>query len=220
MADFTALRGADATGFAGGERRHVVMQHEGVGELAHQGVDLLAVARGAERGNHQRLGFAAGKQRRAVSAWQHAGTDRDRAHGAGIATVDTGLAFEDLRTHDLRFQIEHDVADIGRIRCHAADRCRFSCQRGVDCCGRVFQLGGTRLLVLGLICVAQFGFGDADVVRDRFARHRLGGANVLRKSADVGGVGRLDSGNQEEEDGAHCEDFGGLSRLARMLIFR
>ena len=62
MADFAAFRSAHTAGFARGERRHVVVQHEAVFVITGQGVDALGVALGAQRGNHQSLGFAAGKQ--------------------------------------------------------------------------------------------------------------------------------------------------------------
>jgi hypothetical protein len=71
VADFTALRATHATRFAGGERRHVVVEHEAVAVFAGQRVDDLLVALGAERGHHQRLRFATGEQRRAVGARQH-----------------------------------------------------------------------------------------------------------------------------------------------------
>ncbi len=111
MADFTALRRTDAAGFAGGERWHVVMQHEAIRILAHQRVDLLFVACGTQRGDYQRLSFTTGEQCRTVGTRQNAGTDRDRTHSAGVAAVDTWLAFEDLRTDDLGFQVEQDAAD-------------------------------------------------------------------------------------------------------------
>ena len=75
VADFAALGRADTAGFAGGVRGHVVVEHEAVGVFALQRVDDLLVARGAERGDDQRLRFAAGEQRRAVGARQHAGAD-------------------------------------------------------------------------------------------------------------------------------------------------
>jgi len=43
---------------------------------------------GTERGHHHRLGFAAGEQRRAVGAGQHADFGDDLAHGLGVAAVD------------------------------------------------------------------------------------------------------------------------------------
>ena len=115
VADFAALRRADAAGFAGGERRHVVVEHEAVVVLAHQRVDLLLVALGAERRDDQRLRFAAREQRRAVGARQHAGADLDRAHGARVAAVDARLAGQDLAAHDLRFDVEQHVADLAGV---------------------------------------------------------------------------------------------------------
>jgi hypothetical protein len=100
VADLAALRAADAAGLAGGEGRHVVVEHEAVLVLAGQRVDDLLVAAGAQRGDHQRLRLAAGEQRRAVGARQHAVADLDRAHGAGVAAVDARLAVEDLAAHD------------------------------------------------------------------------------------------------------------------------
>ena len=87
---------------------------------------------------------------RAVGARQHAESDRDRAHGARVAAVDARLAVEDLAAHDLRFEIEQDVADFVRrpagltagARVFAADasgrprrsrRCASGCAPA--CCG-------------------------------------------------------------------------------------
>ena len=53
---------AHAPGFAGGERRHVVVHHEMFGELTGQCIDALRVACGAECGNDQGLGFATREQ--------------------------------------------------------------------------------------------------------------------------------------------------------------
>ncbi len=105
MTDFAALGRAYATGFAGGVRREVVVQHEAVGIFALQRVDFLLVTRGAQGRHHQRLGFATGEQGGTVGARQYAGTDGDRAHGAGIATVDARFAVENLAAHDLGFQV-------------------------------------------------------------------------------------------------------------------
>jgi hypothetical protein len=76
------------------------VQHEAVFVLAGQRVDALRIALGAQRGHHQRLGFAAREQRRAVGAGQHAVADFDGAHGARVAAVDAGLAGQDLAAHD------------------------------------------------------------------------------------------------------------------------
>jgi hypothetical protein len=112
VADFAALGAAHATHFAGGEGRHVVVQHEAVFVLAGQRVDALCIALGAQRGHDQGLGFAAGEQRRAVGARQHAVADLDGAHGAGVAAVDAGLAGQDLAAHDLGFDVEQHAFDL------------------------------------------------------------------------------------------------------------
>ena len=95
------------------------MEHEAVFVLAHQRVDALRVALGAQRGHDQRLGFAAGEQGRAVGAGQHAGADLDGAHGARVAAVDARLARQDLAAHDLGFDVEQQVVDLGGVELDA-----------------------------------------------------------------------------------------------------
>jgi hypothetical protein len=81
--------------------------------------------------------------------------DRDRAHGAGVAAVDARLAVQDLRTHDLGFHVEQDIADFGRIgldalrgqACHDFGRQRLE-----------FLLA--RRLLAGLVGVADFRVGQ------------------------------------------------------------
>ena len=82
------------------------MEHEAIAVLAHERVDDLLVARGAEGAATMRLRLAAREQRRAVRARQDAGANRDRPHGARIATIDARLAGEDLLADDLGFEIE------------------------------------------------------------------------------------------------------------------
>src|SRR4029077_11472909 len=109
VADLAPLGEAVASGLAGGVRRHVVVEHEALAVLAGERVDDLLVAPGAERDRPQRLGLAAGKQRRAVGARQHADAHGDRAHSARVTAVDARLAIEDLAAHDLRLEVEADV---------------------------------------------------------------------------------------------------------------
>ena len=78
------------------------MQHERLFALALQRVDDLRVAAGAERRRDQRLGLAAGEQRRAVGARQHAGAHDDVAHGAGVAAVDARLRRRATRLRTMR----------------------------------------------------------------------------------------------------------------------
>ena len=72
MADFAAAGRAHAAGLADRVGREVVVQQEAFLVGAFQRVDVLLVLAGAERGDHQRLGLAAGEQRRAVGARQDA----------------------------------------------------------------------------------------------------------------------------------------------------
>ena len=91
------------------------MEHEAVFVLAHQRVDALRVALGAQRGDDQRLRLAAREQRRAVGARQHAVADLDGAHGARVAAVDARLAGQDLAAHDLGFDVEQQVVDLDGV---------------------------------------------------------------------------------------------------------
>ena len=61
MTDLAALGRTDTTGFTGGERREVVMQHEAVFVFTRQGIDDLLVSRRAQGNGNQRLRFTAGK---------------------------------------------------------------------------------------------------------------------------------------------------------------
>ncbi len=125
MTDLATLRRADATSFASGEWRHIVVKHEAIGVFAHQCIDLLFVACGAKRSHYERLGFTASKQGRTVRTRQYAVTDCDRTYGACITTVNARFAFKNLRTNDFGFQIKQNAADFSRIRSSTANRCCF-----------------------------------------------------------------------------------------------
>ena len=84
------------------------MQQERLFVRSRQRVDVLLVLAGAERGHDHRLGFAAGEQRRAVGARQHADFGDDVAHGLGVAAVDALAGVEDVPANDLGFEfLEH-----------------------------------------------------------------------------------------------------------------
>ena len=84
------------------------MEYEAVGVFALQRIYDLPIACGSERRHHQCLGFAASKQRRAMSARQCAGADGDRPYRAGVAAVYARLALENLVAHDFRFHIHEN----------------------------------------------------------------------------------------------------------------
>ena len=108
VADFAASGRAHAAGFPDRERREVIVQHERLFVRALQRIDVLLVLAGAERGNHQRLGLAAGEQRRAVRARQNADFRHDLTHGREVAAVDALASVENVPAHDLGFEfLEH-----------------------------------------------------------------------------------------------------------------
>ena len=131
------------------------MEHEAVFVLAHQRVDALRVALGAQRGHDQRLGFAAGEQGRAVGARQRAGTDLDRPHGAGVAAVDARLAGQDLAAHDLGLDVEHQAVELGRVELVA-----FGLQVGLHGAAGFAQGLGSGLLAADLVGSAQLFLGQ------------------------------------------------------------
>ena len=81
------------------------MQHESVVIFARQCIDGLRITARTQRGDHQGLRLAAGEQGRAMRARQHAGTNGDRTHGTGIATVNTRRPFQDPAPYHLGLQV-------------------------------------------------------------------------------------------------------------------
>ena len=93
MADFAAARPAHKPNLANAERRKVIVQHEALERFAGlQQLDALFIVLGAQRDRHQRLRFAARKERGTVRARQNArftpdrrGLRRKRGHRDGGA---------------------------------------------------------------------------------------------------------------------------------------
>ncbi len=156
VADLAALGAADPAGLAGGVGRHVVVQHEAVGVGAFERVDGLLVAAGAERGDDQRLGLAAGEQRGPVGARQHAGADGDRTHGAGVAAVDARLARQDAVAHHAGFEtVESVLHHVGGDGVHLG-RDQF----GEGLAAHLVDRGHARLFLLDVVGLLQAGFGQ------------------------------------------------------------
>ena len=116
MADLAAAGRSHAAGLAGRVGREVVVQHEVLAVLAVERVDDLLVLAGAERGDDERLGFAAGEQRRAVGARQDADLGDDRPDRLGVAAVDARLAAQDRAAHDVLFQVLEELAGQACLR--------------------------------------------------------------------------------------------------------
>ena len=112
VTDFATARRAHAARLAHRIGREVVVQHEVLLVGAFQRIDELLVFSGAERGNHQRLGFAAGEQRRAVRARQDADFRDDRAHRFGVAAVDALAGIEHRVAHHLGFHIVEQAVEL------------------------------------------------------------------------------------------------------------
>ena len=124
---------------------------------AVEGIDILLVLAGAERRDHERLGFAAGEQSRAVGAGQHPDLRLDRAHGGQIAPVDASLIIENVPAHDLGLGVVERFGDlVGRefgLRALRRQRRHDLRLDGVD--------GGVALLLLRQrIGGAQIGLAD------------------------------------------------------------
>ena len=111
VTDFASLRRADAAGFAGSKRRHVVVKHEAFTLLSGQTVNDLFVLFGAQSCDNQSLGFTAGEERRAVSTRKNAGANFDRTNGTGVAAVDTRFAGKNLAANVSSFHFKENVGD-------------------------------------------------------------------------------------------------------------
>jgi hypothetical protein len=125
VADLAPARRAEAADLAHRIGREVVVQHEVGARVGVQRVDDLLVLAGAQRGDHQRLGLAAGEQRRAMRARQHADFGDDRADGRTVAPVDAGAAADDVAAQDRRFELLEGSAQrlvglvlLGKLRAH------------------------------------------------------------------------------------------------------
>src|SRR5690606_39970603 len=105
VADLATASGAHATALTHRIGREVVVQQEGVFLLAFEGVEDLRIAGGAECGYDQRLGFATGEQGGTVGLAEHADFDVQATDGAGVATIDTGLAVDDVLAHGAVFDL-------------------------------------------------------------------------------------------------------------------
>ncbi len=139
---------------------------------AGQAVDILFVFAGAERRNHDRLGLAAGEQRRTMGARQDADFGDDRADRREVTAVDAALGVEDVPANDLGLHFlegRHDLV------------------------GRPFRLAAFRQegrLDLGLGCV------DGDVAL-LLVDILVGGAQIVLDQAEHGGFEFRQVGRRE-----------------------
>jgi len=87
------------------------MDHEGLFRLAVQSVHDLSVLGRAQGGGDQRLGFAAGEQRRAVGAGHDPHLDVDGPDLLGAPAVGPRALHQDLLAEDLFLQFLEDAAE-------------------------------------------------------------------------------------------------------------
>ncbi|BAK13688.1 hypothetical protein PAJ_3609 [Pantoea ananatis AJ13355] len=115
VTDFTTLRRAHHTSLTNGVRREVIVEQEAVGAFAHQLIQVLRIAGGAQRRGHQRLCFTTGEQCGTVCTWQNARAHVQTTDHVFFTAINTWLAVQDAGTNHILFQAVNDIADFGRI---------------------------------------------------------------------------------------------------------
>ncbi len=177
-----------------------------------QGVDVLLVLAGAQGGDHDRLGLAAGEQGRAVGAREDADFRDDVADLVEGAAVDAVAVVDDVATQDVGFTFLEGRAELG----------------GIDTV-RIFvglhQLGGGGLLghvdAVAALVFAGVGVGLLDVLADQLLD---GGDDVrvilgLEVEGLLGGVlGHFDDGVDHRLHAAMREHQGVEHDVFRQLL--
>ena len=119
VADFAPARRTHTARFAHRVRREIVVQHEMLAVLALERIDDLLVLAGAQRRHDQRLGLAAGEQRRTVGAGQDADFGIDVTDFVELAAIRTALRLQHFVAEDALLQDAEKFASFllfGRIR--------------------------------------------------------------------------------------------------------
>lgn len=107
--------------------------------LAFKGVEQLCVTSSTQRGHNQRLSFATGEQCRTVSLRQNADFNVQWADSAGVTTIDTRLAVDDVFANGAVFDFTESGFDFAGRRAAV-----FDSEFGNDL---IFQLAQTRITV-------------------------------------------------------------------------
>ena len=119
VADFAPAGRAHAAGLADRIGREIIVEQEPLLVGPVQRIDILLVLAGAQRRDHQRLGFAAGEQAEPWVRGQHPDLRQDRAHGGQIAPVDAALVVENVPANDLGLGVVERLLDLVRGRTSA-----------------------------------------------------------------------------------------------------
>ncbi len=115
MADFAAALTPEATGFADGEGREVVVQDEAFAiGTAGVGVDLLGFVERSEGSQADSLGFAASEERGAVGAGKNADFAGEGAHLVGRASIAAFIFVEDAGAESFFLEVIKGLGDFER----------------------------------------------------------------------------------------------------------
>ena len=187
------------------------MQQEVLFVRPFQRVDELLVLAGAERGDHQSLRLAAGKDGGAVGARENADLRQDRAHGRQIAAVDANLVVENIPADHLGLQFVKHVGDQLLVEPGLA---AFRQQRGVH-----LGLDGVNGLVAvlldgDLVGFAQLGLGDFG---DRLLDIALLGRGEIPRVLG-GALGQPNDGLDHRLEARMSRHDGGQHGLFRKLF--
>ena len=137
-----------------------------------QRVDELLVVAGAEGGDDQRLGLAAGEERRAMGARQDAHLGDDRPDGGQVASVDAAAVVEDVPADHVGLELLDDRVE-GRVGLLVLGEAGEDLRLG----------GGDRVLAGELVA-------DAEGGAHRLAAERLGALveRAVRRRVELEGL--------------------------------
>lgn len=183
------------------------MEQEALLVHAGQAVDVLLVFAGAERGDNDRLGLAAGEEGRTVGARQDADFRDDRTDSLEITAVDAALGVEDVPADDLGLQVLEDGSDdfgaVLRLDALGEEVGLHLRLDGVDGSVTVGLLGDlVAFAKLGFEMLEHFGFERGMVFRFEFAGFLGGNFSELDDRVDD----RLET-TMAEHDGAQHDVF-------------
>ena len=159
VADFAALRGADAAGFTGGVRWHLIVVHVTLGLRTGQCVDLLFHLEHVQGGDAQNLGFATLEQCGTVHARNDVHFSGQGADVTQATAIDAVILGQDAATHDLALQLLERIADLlfllGIV--HVGE---FTGERGLDALLDLMDAILTRQLLGNGEGFVEIGVGD------------------------------------------------------------
>ncbi len=146
------------------------MQQETLPILAGERVDDLFVLAGAEGGNDERLGFAAGEQHRAMGSRQEPDLAIDRPHRLRVAAVDPRSIAQDGAAHDLLLDVLEQLEGEGTVILAVEQACRI-------------RLGGVD--PVAALLLAALAIGRIDVRPDRLAQPGFDRGLVGGRSGEI-----------------------------------